>query len=166
MDGRYESQLSEVVWKGIEHFLATRVELLTGCISSQGLVQRGTLYAKTIQNRNGALHSFIGFIDGAGIAVSCPGRYAAQQAIYNGHKRNHALKYEGFATPDGLILHAYGPMDIPGCEWTPYMKRGLERKLGCLLPIPGKQYFTYGDLARDAMSFLKVPLEGPRLDPA
>ena len=32
-----------------------------------------------------------------------------QESYYNGHKRKHALKYQAVTTPDGIIVHMFGP---------------------------------------------------------
>ena len=37
-----------------------------------------------------------------------------QRMFFNGHKRIHALKFQIVITPDGLIAHAFGPVE--GCR--------------------------------------------------
>ena len=34
-----------------------------------------------------------------------------QMIVYNGHKRQHALKYQSITTPNGMIANLYGPVD-------------------------------------------------------
>ncbi|ETI45213.1 hypothetical protein F443_10189 [Phytophthora nicotianae P1569] len=50
-----------------------------------------------------------GFIDGIVRPICRPSE--GQQAMYNGHKRVHALQFETVVTPDGHISRLFGPVD-------------------------------------------------------
>ena len=34
-----------------------------------------------------------------------------QRAVYNDHKRSHALKFQSVVAPNGLIANLYGPVE-------------------------------------------------------
>jgi len=137
--------MSEIFWEGLEHFLDVRQYLMTGEISESFEREIAPMYAAAIHDRSQALSNCIGFIDGTVIAVSRPSDHEAQNVAYNGHKRKHALKYQAVTTPDGLILHVYGPLEGRRHDWTLYMRSGLDESLGDLLLVDGKQYVIYGD---------------------
>ena len=64
------------------------------------------VYATAIYNKGAALENCFGFIDGTVRPISRP--IINQRAVYNGHKRVHALKFQSVALPNGLIGHLYG----------------------------------------------------------
>ena len=55
-----------------------------------------------------ALNNCFGFVEGTVRPICRPGEH--QRAVYNGHKRVHALKFQCVALPNGLIGHLYGPV--------------------------------------------------------
>lgn len=55
------------------------------------------------------LYTVFGFIDGTVRKIARPTKY--QQSVYNGWKRMHALKYHGVVTPDGIVIHLFGPIE-------------------------------------------------------
>ena len=65
-------------------------------------------YADAIHDRGSALDNCFGFVDGTVRPISRPG--VNQRAVYNGHKRVHALKFQSVALPNGLIGHLFGPV--------------------------------------------------------
>ena len=64
------------------------------------------VYATAIYNKGAALENCFGFIDGTVRPISRP--IINQRAVYNGHKRVHALKFQSVVLPNGLIGHLYG----------------------------------------------------------
>ena len=64
------------------------------------------VYATAIYNKGAALENCFGFIDGTVRPISRP--IINQRAVYNGHKRVHALKFQSVALPNGLTGHLYG----------------------------------------------------------
>ena len=64
------------------------------------------VYATAIYNKGAALENCFGFIDGTVRPISR--HIINQRAVYNGHKRAHALKFQSVALPNGLIGHLYG----------------------------------------------------------
>lgn len=161
--GRHGAQLSEIFWEGVEQMLEDRCDLITGPINSSFLANRAHIYAAAIKDKCHALSNCIGFIDGTVIAIARPSRNAVQNVAYNGHKRKHALKYQAVTTPDGLILHAAGPIEGRRHDWTLYCRSGLDEVLEELMFVDGVQYCLYGDSGYNERSFLEVPFQGSQL---
>ena len=74
-------------------------------IMSPNLLQT---YSEAIHDKGAALDNCFGFVDGTVRPISKPG--VNQRAVYNGHKRVHALKFQSLALPNGLIGHLFGPI--------------------------------------------------------
>jgi hypothetical protein len=89
-----------------------------------------------------------------------------QRVAYNGHKRKHALKFQAVVAPDGLILHAYGPMEGRRHDWTLYIRSGIDAQLRDCLLADGRQYYIYGDSGYCRRSYLQVPFAGSQLTSA
>ncbi|RPA77708.1 hypothetical protein BJ508DRAFT_378754 [Ascobolus immersus RN42] len=67
-------------------------------------------FARIIQAKSRSpLGTVFGFVDGTVRKISRPSK--RQRTVYNGWKRYHALKYHGVVTPDGIIVHFFGPME-------------------------------------------------------
>ena len=56
------------------------------------------MFADTIHTKEAALNNAWGFIDGTVRPISRPRIH--QRIVYNGHKRQHALKYQSTTTPE------------------------------------------------------------------
>ena len=67
------------------------------------------MFADTIHTKEAALNNAWGFIDGTVRPISRPRIH--QRIVYNGHKRQHALKYQSTTTPNGMIANLYGPIE-------------------------------------------------------
>lgn len=63
-------------------------------------------YSNLIAAVGATLNNYIGFVDDTVRPICRPGEH--QRAVYNGHKRVHALKFQCFALPNGLVGHLYG----------------------------------------------------------
>ena len=66
-------------------------------------------FCNVIHEKGAALDNCWGFVDGTVRPISRPGRN--QRAVYNGHKKVHALKFQSIAAPNGLIANLYGPVE-------------------------------------------------------
>ena len=66
-------------------------------------------FAEAVANKGAPLDRIWGFIDGT-VRGICRPKYH-QQAVFNGHKRIHALKFQSVVCPNGLIADLYGPME-------------------------------------------------------
>ena len=64
------------------------------------------LHSDAIAAQGTALNNCFGFVDGTVCPICRPGEH--QRAVYNGHKRVHALKFQCVALPSGLVGHLYG----------------------------------------------------------
>jgi hypothetical protein len=71
------------------------------------------MQAKGAPLKNVGMH-----VDGTKQEVNVPGRSRCnivpenfQEALYSGHKRQHCFNYQGAVTPDGVLIHLFGPYD-------------------------------------------------------
>jgi nuclease HARBI1 len=144
--GKHASHLSEIFLEALEEFIDKRSECILSLSSAQ-VSMRASRYADAVRKKGGAnaLSNCVGFIDGTVIGISRPGDNFEQRAAYNGHKRKHALKFQALVAPDGLILHAAGPLEGRRHDWTLYLRSGLDAELENRLHIEGTQYCIYGD---------------------
>ena len=72
-------------------------------------------YADAISAKGSPLDNCFGFVDGTVRPISHPGQH--QRAVYNGHKRVHALKFQSLALPNGIIGNLYGPIGMLIIVW-------------------------------------------------
>lgn len=73
-------------------------------------ISHAHLYAEAIYNAGAPLERCIGFIDCTKIQMERPsGPNTSQMNCFPGAKRFHCMKYQIVITPDGLVLHMYGP---------------------------------------------------------
>ena len=105
----------------------------------------------------------IGLIDGIAIGIALPSGYETHLVAYNGYKRNHELKYEAVNSPDGMILHAYGPIEVRCHDWTLDVRSGQDEQPTALLSISGKRYCRYGHLGYSRMRFMEITYQGSKL---
>ena len=66
-------------------------------------------YADAIHQTGAALDNCWGFIDGTVRPICRPKQN--QRAVYNGHKRVHAIKFQSVVAPNGLIANLFGPVE-------------------------------------------------------
>lgn len=163
--GKHSSQLSEIFWEGVENLMDKRAHLLTGPVSTEFIQVHASRYSESIHMKCASLRDCVGFIDGTVLSIARPGESAVQNAAYNGHKRRHALKYQTITLPDGLILHASGPLE--GCrhDWALYVNSGIDEQFGDMMFLDGVQYFIHGDSGYNERAFLDIPFSGAHLTP-
>ena len=65
-------------------------------------------HADAVNAKGAALNNCFGFIDGTFRPIARPGEN--QRVVYNGYKRVHALKFQSFALPNGMIANMFGPV--------------------------------------------------------
>ena len=80
-------------------------------IGKQFIGEKASVYSAAVEKKSLVMSNCIGSIDGTVIGIARPKGNMMQQVVYNEHKRKQALKYQVVITPDGQILHAYGPME-------------------------------------------------------
>ena len=119
-------------------------------------------YAAAIHAKGAPLTNCWGFIDGTVRPISRPGNN--QRAVYNGHKRVHAIKFQSVATPDGLVSLLAGPYEGKRHD------SGMLRESG-LLPLlerhslspAGEIMCIYGDPAYPLRPQLQAPFKGANI---
>lgn len=148
----------------MDKFVAARGHLLLSPVPQAYMQDREMRFSKAINDKGAALDNCIGFIDGTVVGVARPKGYMQQMVVYNGHKRKHALKYQAINTPDGMILHAHGPVE--GCrqDWYLYHCIVLDSNLTEILLIEGVQYAVFGDSGYNWRCFMEVPFQGSNLN--
>jgi hypothetical protein len=102
-----------------------------------------------------------GFIDGTVRSICRPSSF--QQQCYNGHKRVHALKYQSITTPDGIIVHLFGPIEGRRHDVFVLAKSGLVHFLKLMLKYKCDQLNVYGDPAYGLRSWLQSPYGGAHI---
>ena len=65
-------------------------------------------YARSVHAKGAALQNCLGFVDGTVRPIAR--RDEHQRMMYNGHKREHAIKFQSVALPNGLIANLYSPV--------------------------------------------------------
>ena len=99
------SMISNEVTEWMYNVHGHRITEWNHFIMSPNLLQT---YSEAIHDKGAALENCFGFVDGTVRPISKPG--VNQRAVYNGHKRVHALKFQSLALPNGLIGHLFGPV--------------------------------------------------------
>jgi len=116
-------------------------------------------YAAPIHAKGAPLTNCWGFIDGTVRPISRPGNN--QRAVYNGHKRVHAITFQSVATPDGLVSLLAGPYEgkrhgsgmLNESGLLPHLERHS-------LSPAGKIMCIHGDPAYPLRPQLQAPFKG------
>ncbi|KAF0731276.1 hypothetical protein Ae201684P_011837 [Aphanomyces euteiches] len=120
-------------------------------------------YCKAISSKEKrSIKGVWGFIDGTVRPMCRPGKCKGQQAVYNGHKREHAFKYQTIVTPDGLISHVFGPVDGRRHDIFMLNESGLKDVLEANAVFHKK--IVYGDPAYGCTNVFCCPFKGCRID--
>ena len=122
-----------------------------------GVNQRG--YRRGCPLTNCAL-----FVDGSVQEVTRPSIF--QRSFYNGHKKNHGIKWQGLMLPNGIMPMPYGP--IIGKHHDSYMleRSRLVRILRRISRKLGQIYCAYGDPAYPQSRWLLGPFRHRMLNHA
>ena len=119
-------------------------------------------YAKAIRDRGAPLDNCFGFVDGTIQRVCRPGQN--QRALYNGHKRVHAIKFQAVSAPNGLCINLFGPVEGRRHDSGMLADYGLLTLLERFAVTPdGKQLCIYGDPAYPHCPQLQAPFKGAML---
>lgn len=125
-------------------------------------------YADAIFKRGAPLQHIWGFIDCTIRAISRPGDW--QRVAYNGHKKQHSLKYQAVMLPNGLFGHLYGLFEGRRNNAFLLQDSGLLDKCATYAIRPGTspddpplvRYFQlFGDPAYGLSPHLVSPFAGP-----
>ncbi|KIJ53223.1 hypothetical protein M422DRAFT_103130, partial [Sphaerobolus stellatus SS14] len=119
-----------------------------------------TSFGRKIKAKGAPLDSIVGLIDGTLQKNARP--IHNQRLVYNGWKRIHCLKYHAVISPDGLVIHVYGPVDGRRHDQTVFTESGLEDLLEKHFWTPnGQPLFLYGDPAYRDGAHILSPYRGP-----
>ena len=142
--------------------LAYWSHLLRNFTQSPNLTQeRLELYCTTVHALC-PLDNCFGFIDGTLRAICRPS--VAQRGFYNGQKRHHGVKYQTIVSPDGLIVHTFGPMEGRRHDAAMLRESGVLPQLQALPDrLDGLKYAVYGDAAYPLKPVLCAPYGGNHL---
>lgn len=107
---------------------------------------RFPLYDRAIAEASGIdnLH-VMGFLDCTVRGTSRP--LYGQEAVYNGHKKKHGLKYQATGFPDGLLQGLYGPIQSRRHDSRVLVDSGLQQTLETCQQQSGVQWLIYADAA-------------------
>lgn len=160
MFGRAPSTLCHIFYYIVEHIDAKFSDLLY--FDENRITANLDRYCRAIAAKNpDHIDGVWGFIDGTVRPVCRPSK--GQEALYNGHKRVHAFKFQTVVAPDGMICHLYGPVD--GRRHDIYMLRqsGLPELLEGNPAFHGK--LVYGDPAYGCTDVFCCPFKGCSVTP-
>ena len=116
-------------------------------------------YAAAVHRRGAPLQNVFGFIDGTLRAMCRPS--SNQRQVYNGHKREHGIKFQSVVTPNGLVANMFGPFEGRRHDAALLSDSGLLTKLDALPRlVNGKAFALYGDPAYPLRSQLLCPFRG------
>lgn len=118
-------------------------------------------FAERVSRKGSPLNNCCAFIDGTMYEVARP--IQNQRLLYNGWKRIHCLKYHAVVSPDGMIIHVYGPVEGRRHDETIYQMSGLADILRKNLWSPsGDPLVIYVDPAYGLSEHLICPFESPQ----
>ena len=154
--GRPISQLCMVSNLVVDHIIDRFGYLLTSL--EQPWLSRHylQLFAAAIHNKGAALDNCWGFVDGTVRPICRPKQH--QRAVYNGHKRVHALKFQSVVTPNGLIANLFGPVEGRRHDSAMLAMSGLLEQLEQhSFSLDGQPLCIYGDPAYPHRVHLQCP---------
>ena len=154
--GRPVSQLCMVTHIVVDHIYDIFGYLLTS-LDQPWLSQTNLqLFAGAISNKGAAVDNCWGFVDGAVRPVCRPKQ--DQRAVYNGHKRVHAIKFQSLVTPNGVSANLFGPMEGRRHDSAIVAMSGLLEQLEQHSVRPdGQPLCIYGDPAYPHRVHLQCP---------
>lgn len=125
-------------------------------------------YAAAVHAAGAPLSAVWGFLDCTLRRIARPVRY--QQAAYSGYKKNHSLKYQAVAIPNGMIAHLFGPYE--GRHADPFLLAESGLLVKCAehaiqvgstadSPVEERYYQLFGDPAYGLSAQLLSPFSGP-----
>ena len=118
-------------------------------------------YAEVVAAKGACLDNIWGFIDGTQVRICRPKE--GQESCFNGHKRQHSLKFQSLMLPNGLICHFFGPLEGRRHDSAMYFNSGLDPQIQNIYSATGKQLAVYADSAYAFRRYLIVPFKGANL---
>ena len=117
--------------------------------------------AEAVHAKGACLTNCWGFLDGSQMRICRPGD--GQEAVYNGHKRQHSFKFQSLIVPSGIIVHFWGPFEGRRHDSALYFFSGLDQEISQVCDRHGNQMCIYGDSAYAARQYLLTPFKGSNL---
>jgi len=154
--GRPKSVLSLAINETVDFLYERHGHLLTRL--DQPWMDRDHLssYAEAIHDAGSPLEHCFGFIDGTVRPICRPIRF--QRAVFNGHKRVHAIKFQSLTLPNGIIGNLWGPVEGRRHDAGILRESGLLDQLNNLPQTEnGEPFCIYGDPAYPIRPWLISP---------
>ena len=107
------------------------------------------------------LKNCVGYLDGSNQYCSKPGEH--QELLYNGHKRRHAVKWQGLQLPNGIMPMPFGPLNGRHHDSFMLNKSGVVRIMRRICRRLGRTYQLYGDPAYPQSGWIGGPFRHQRL---
>ncbi|KIJ47934.1 hypothetical protein M422DRAFT_98781, partial [Sphaerobolus stellatus SS14] len=140
------------LWKRWKHLLCFDPTCLT--------CEKLSSFAQAFKTKGALMDCIAALVDGTLQKNATPVRN--QCLVYNGWKRMHCLKYHAVVSPDGLVIHIYGPVDGRRHDETVYKESGLAELLDKhFWTRDGHPLFIYGDPAYSVAAHVMSPFKGP-----
>ncbi len=153
---RIHNEVAQFINDRFHHLLHWDPMRLTPAVLSE--------FCHKISQKGAPLDACFGFIDGTVRQICRPSRN--QRLCYNGHKRKHALKFQSVTTPDGLIIHLFGPIEGRYHDVRLLRESGLgDTMIQHARDQSNRQLCVYGDPAYGVTSWLVSPFKGSKLTP-
>ena len=154
--GRPISQLCMATNLVVDHIFDSFGHLLANLDQPWLSRQNLKFYADAIHGKGAALDNCWGFVDGT-VRPICRPKHD-QRAVYNGHKRVHAIKFQSVVAPNGLIANLFGPVEGRRHDSGMLAMSGLLDQLEQHSFTPdGQPLCIYGDPAYPLRVFLQCP---------
>ncbi|RDB30989.1 hypothetical protein Hypma_000158 [Hypsizygus marmoreus] len=85
--------------------------------------------------------------------------------LFNGWKQIHCLKYHLLLTPDGIMIHIYGPVEGRQHDETVYKESSLEDILKAHFHTPEEaELFIFGDSGYSCHGHILTPYKDPQTE--
>ena len=118
-------------------------------------------YSNVISQKGAYLSNIWGFLDGTQLKICRPS--IGQESAYNGHKRQHSLKFQSVMLPNGIISHFFGPIEGRRHDSAMYFASGLDVQAAQVYDSSPNQLALYADSAYAFRCYLITPFKGARL---
>ena len=112
--------------------------------------------AEKIHQKGACMDNIWGFLDGTQMRICRP--VDGQESVYNGHKRQHSLKFQSVMLPNGVISHFYGPFEGRRHDSAMYFASGLDPQAEQIFDEYGLS--IYADSAYAFRRYLITPFKG------
>ena len=159
--GRHKTELSQIINVTLNEVFNKQKDRL--CIVTQEWLDH-ELFAQVVTNKGAVLNNIWGFLDGTQGRICRP--HDGQEAVFNGHKRIHSLKYQSLMCPNGIIAHFFGPVEGRRHDSAMYYQSGLDDLISDINDSNNETLAIYGDSAYAFRRYLITPFKGSKLTQA